>query len=234
MPTPLSRSPSARAKLFALIDDVLPQTQCTKCGYSGCAPYARAIAFDEAPINRCPPGGLDVLHKLAALTGSRLATLDPLCGPSKPIEVAVIDESQCIGCTLCIAACPVDAIVGAPRLLHAVIADHCSGCELCLPPCPMDCISMQSAKSPWTPERRARARARHDARGTRKVRIDGLIAAKHAARLSQAHEAGGEDVLRRRTTLMALRARARQRRAAAEKAQVAAQEAARASATEDD
>lgn len=123
------------------IDAVLPQTQCGQCGYPGCKPYATAIAEGEADINRCPPGGEEGIHKLADLLGMEFKPFGGETVP-KPKSVAVIDESTCIGCTLCIQACPVDAIAGAAKQLHTVIASECTGCELCVPPCPVDCISM--------------------------------------------------------------------------------------------
>ena len=126
----------------ARIDAALPQTQCGQCGYAGCRPYAEAIATGSAAINRCPPGGKRVIRRLAALTGQPVVALDPSCGEHKPPQIARIDEDRCIGCTLCIQACPVDAIVGAAKLMHTVITDHCTGCELCLPPCPVDCIDL--------------------------------------------------------------------------------------------
>jgi electron transport complex protein RnfB len=124
------------------IDAVLPQTQCGQCGYPGCRPYAEAIAADEADINQCPPGGEAGIRALADLLGREPKPLNPENGEEKPRTVAVIDEQACIGCTLCIQACPVDAIVGAAKLMHTVIADECTGCDLCLPPCPVDCIEM--------------------------------------------------------------------------------------------
>lgn len=125
------------------IDALLPQTQCGQCGYPGCRPYATAIADDEADINQCPPGGEDGVIALAELLGRDPLPLNPENGEAqeKPL-VAVIDESWCIGCTLCIQACPVDAILGANKRMHTVIADECTGCKLCLPPCPVDCIEM--------------------------------------------------------------------------------------------
>lgn len=129
------------APLAERIDAVLPQTQCRQCGFDGCRPYAEAITCGEA-INRCPPGGGRVIRRIARLTGRAEAPLDASCGAHKPPQRARIDEAACIGCTLCIQACPVDAIVGAPKLMHTVIATHCTGCELCLPPCPVDCIEL--------------------------------------------------------------------------------------------
>lgn len=123
------------------IDAVLPQTQCGQCGYPGCRPYATAIAEGVADINKCPPGGEEGIHKLADLLGMEFKPFGGETVP-KPKSIAVIDESTCIGCTLCIQACPVDAIVGAAKQLHTVIASECTGCELCVPPCPVDCILM--------------------------------------------------------------------------------------------
>lgn len=131
------------AALEDAIDAVLPQTQCALCGYRGCRPYAEAIAAGEAPINRCPPGGDEVIAELAALLGETALPLDTAHGQATPPVVARIDEAACIGCTLCIAACPVDAIVGARKLMHTVIAAECTGCALCLPPCPVDCIVLE-------------------------------------------------------------------------------------------
>ena len=122
------------------IDRLLPQTQCGQCNFPGCRPYARAIAAGEADINQCPPGGEAGVRALAALLGREPKPLDPAHGEAKAPVVALIIEPDCIGCTKCIQACPVDAIVGAPKQMHTVIADLCTGCELCLPPCPVDCI----------------------------------------------------------------------------------------------
>lgn len=124
------------------IDALLPQTQCGQCSYPGCRPYAEAIARGEADINQCPPGGEAGIRALAELLGREPKPLNPDNGVEKPRRVAVIDEAVCIGCTLCIQACPVDAIVGAAKLMHTVIESECTGCDLCLPPCPVDCIAM--------------------------------------------------------------------------------------------
>ncbi|MCP5244488.1 MAG: electron transport complex subunit RsxB [Burkholderiales bacterium] len=124
------------------IDAILPQTHCRQCGFSGCEPYAAAIAEGQADINQCPPGDADVIHKIAKLLGIEPKPLNTRHGLPKPRAVAVIDENRCIGCTFCIRACPVDAIVGAAKQMHTVITDECTGCELCVAPCPMDCISM--------------------------------------------------------------------------------------------
>lgn len=124
------------------INALLPQTQCGQCNYPGCRPYAEAIARGEADINQCPPGGETGIRALADLLGREPKPLNPEHGNQKPRRVAVIDETACIGCTLCIQACPVDAIVGAAKLMHTVIEAECTGCDLCLPPCPVDCIEM--------------------------------------------------------------------------------------------
>jgi electron transport complex protein RnfB len=124
------------------IDQLLPQTQCGQCGYPGCLPYATAIASGEADINHCPPGGIAGVQALARLTGRESKPLNPANGVEKPKAVALIREPECIGCTKCIQACPVDAIVGASKSMHVVIADLCTGCELCIPPCPVDCIDL--------------------------------------------------------------------------------------------
>jgi Na+-translocating ferredoxin:NAD+ oxidoreductase subunit B len=153
------------------IDALLPQTQCRQCGYPGCRPYAEAIAAGLADVNQCPPGGDEVARELAALLRVPFKRLDPAFGAHKPPAVAVIDEQDCIGCTLCIQACPVDAIVGAPRLMHTVIAAECTGCELCIPPCPVDCIRMSDTGQTLTRAEKqaiaARARRRFQARTVR-------------------------------------------------------------------
>ncbi len=153
--------------LVTRIDALLPQTQCTRCGFDGCRPYATAIAAGEADIDRCPPGGDAGVVKLATMLGRAAKSLDPAYGPFMPPRVAVIDEATCIGCTKCIQACPVDAIVGASRLMHTVIAPWCTGCELCIPPCPVDCIAMDATAE--LPDANL-SRARHDARDARLVR----------------------------------------------------------------
>ena len=132
------------ASLVDRIDALLPQTQCTKCGYPACRPYAEAIARGDVEINQCPPGGEGGIAKLAALLGREVLPLNPANGFERERAAALIDESRCIGCTLCIQACPVDAIVGAPKLMHTVLLQHCTGCELCIPPCPVDCSELVS------------------------------------------------------------------------------------------
>ena len=134
------------------INAVLPQTQCTRCGYPDCAAYADAIALQGAPINQCPPGGAEGIARLSAITGQPSLPLNPVNGVEGPRAVAVIDEAWCIGCTLCLDACPTDAIFGSNKLMHTVIEPHCTGCELCIPVCPVDCISLENvtgAQSGW-------------------------------------------------------------------------------------
>ena len=158
------------------IDALLPQTQCTQCGYAGCLPYAEAIAAGAAAINQCPPGGDAAIHALSALTGLPYAPLNPANGVHKPRVLAVIDEAACIGCTICIQKCPVDAIAGAAKLMHTVIADECTGCELCVAPCPVDCIAlvpMPASHAALAREQAAaeNARRRHRARLARLQRL---------------------------------------------------------------
>lgn len=136
--------PPADDAIIDRIDRLLPQTQCGACGYNGCRPYARAMATGHADINQCPPGGDRVINQLADLLGRERKPLNPAYGEHRPPRVAVIDESICIGCVKCINACPVDAIVGAPKQMHTVMEAECTGCELCIEPCPVDCISMES------------------------------------------------------------------------------------------
>jgi electron transport complex protein RnfB len=186
----------------AAIDALLPQTQCTRCGYRDCRAYAEAIAGEAAPIDRCPPGGDATIAALARLTGRPLVPLDPACGTHAPLAVARIDEAACIGCTLCIAACPVDAILGAPKRMHDVVPSLCSGCELCLPACPVDCIVLAPAERDWTPADARAARARHEARRARLARAE-RIARRPAADAGRA---------RREASVAAALARARARR----------------------
>lgn len=152
----------------AAIDALLPQTQCGRCGYAGCRPYAAALAAGSTLLNRCPPGGAATIAALATLLGRAPLPLDPACGVEAPAQVAMIDESLCIGCAKCLPACPVDAIVGAPKHMHTVIATECTGCGLCLAPCPVDCIVMVDPVVPLASA--AQARARYDARNARRAR----------------------------------------------------------------
>lgn len=151
------------------IDALLPQTQCTRCGFQGCRPYAEAIATGKADINQCPPGGSGGIVKLADLLKTLPKPLNPANGIEKPLQAAVIDEALCIGCTLCIQACPVDAIVGAAKQMHTVLSSWCTGCELCIAPCPVDCIAMLpvTPARAWTDKDAAPARRRYYARNQR-------------------------------------------------------------------
>lgn len=170
--------------LVRKIDALLPQTQCTQCGYGGCLPYARAIAAGKADINQCPPGGDAGVRKLAALLQRDAKPLNPANGMERRRAVAHIDEAHCIGCTLCIQACPVDAIVGAAKRMHTVIAELCTGCDLCVPPCPVDCIDMlplPEAAAPWTRAMADSARARFEFRNLRLARDE----AERARRLTR-------------------------------------------------
>ncbi|HNP36155.1 MAG TPA: electron transport complex subunit RsxB [Woeseiaceae bacterium] len=134
------RLPPGAGSLAEEVNKLLPQTQCAQCGYPGCRPYAQAIAENQAPINLCPPGGEETVRRLADLLGREAVALAEPAAPGR--RVALIDESLCIGCTHCRAACPVDAIVGAQHKMHTVVSSECTGCELCIAPCPVDCISL--------------------------------------------------------------------------------------------
>ena len=147
---------------------VLPQTQCTRCGYPDCEAYANAIESQEAGINQCPPGGEEGIQRLSALTGLTALPLNPENGSEGPRHIAWIDEQWCIGCTLCISACPTDAILGASKQMHTVIEDACTGCELCLPVCPVDCIHLENVTlgntgwSAWTQDQADQAKKRYE------------------------------------------------------------------------
>jgi H+/Na+-translocating ferredoxin:NAD+ oxidoreductase subunit B len=186
------------------IDAVLPQTQCTRCGYADCRAYADAIAAGAAGIDRCAPGGDATIAALSRLTARPVTPLDPAYGVHAPPAVARIDEAMCIGCTLCIAACPVDAIIGAPRRMHAVMTSLCSGCELCVAPCPVDCIDMRPAQREWSDADADAARARHVARAERLQRAERI--GERNARIA--------DRARRQASVAAALARARERRQA--------------------
>jgi len=183
---------STEPTLADRIEDVLPQTQCTKCGYDGCRPYAEAIAAGAADINQCPPGGAEGIERLSSVTGRKVIPLNPVNGLERPRAVAYIDEALCIGCTLCIQACPVDAIIGAGKLMHTVAPSLCTGCDLCVAPCPVDCIVMypvteSTGWAAWSQAEADAARERHDFRALRlkrdKDENDARLAAKAAAKL---------------------------------------------------
>ncbi|HEX7912024.1 MAG TPA: electron transport complex subunit RsxB [Paraburkholderia sp.] len=177
------------------IEDLLPQTQCTKCGYPACRPYAEAVASGEANYNQCPPGGAEGVARLAALLGKPVIPINSANGVERPRPVAVIDEQVCIGCTLCMQACPVDAIVGAPKQMHTVIAERCTGCDLCVPPCPVDCIAMPPVTGEatgwdaWSQALADAARARHDRHEARLKREREAAEARAAARRAGVHPA---------------------------------------------
>ena len=186
--------PTPTPTLADQIEDLLPQTQCTKCGYPACRPYAEAIAAGEAEINQCPPGGLEGVRRLSALTGRPVIPINPVNGVERPRPVAFIDEALCIGCTLCIQACPVDAILGAAKQMHTILPSLCTGCDLCVAPCPVDCITMipipgmeATGWAAWSQQAADAARERHDFRAARLRREreenDARLAAKAVAKL---------------------------------------------------
>lgn len=187
-------STSTPISLTDQIEDLLPQTQCTKCGYSGCRPYAEAITAGTASYNQCPPGGEEGIIRLASLLSKPVIPLNPENGIARPRPVAIIDESRCIGCTLCIQACPVDAIVGAPKVMHTIVPELCTGCDLCVAPCPVDCIDMfavttgRTGWAAWSQKEADAARERHVFRRERLLREqrenDARLAAKAAAKAS--------------------------------------------------
>jgi Na+-translocating ferredoxin:NAD+ oxidoreductase subunit B len=223
---PLSLNAPAGASLADRLDALLPQTQCTRCGYPDCRRYAEAIAGGEAAINRCPPGGAEGIARLAAATGQPLLPPDPDCGAEGPRLLAVIDEAWCIGCTLCIKACPVDCILGASKAMHTVIDVQCTGCELCVPACPVDCISLlpvtaeRTGWQAWSPAQAEEARARYRATQQRRARAqrehDDRLAAKASAKLADlpAHSRHTDPATldRKRAVIEAALARARARR----------------------
>lgn len=192
------------------LDAVLPQTQCRRCGYDSCRPYAEAMAAGAADIDRCPPGGDAVVTALSGLTGRAVKPVNPECGQPGPLLVAVIDETRCIGCTLCIQACPVDAILGAQKRMHTILPSLCSGCELCIAPCPVDCIDLKPDRREWTSDDAAAARKRYDDRAARLARNERVSARQPTVIDTSAH-----DRTQRQSVIAAALVRARARRAAA-------------------
>ena len=166
---------------------VLPQTQCTRCGYPDCAAYAQAIAEGSAPINQCPPGGSQGIERLAEVTGQTVIPLNPANGVESPRTIAIIDETWCIGCTLCIKACPADAIIGTNKRMHTVIEPYCTGCELCIPVCPVDCIALVNVTgaatgwAAWSEKLAAQARDRYEFSSYRRNKYEG----ENAIRLAE-------------------------------------------------
>lgn len=206
------------------IEDALPQTQCTKCGFDGCRPYAEAIAAGSAGINQCPPGGAEGIARLSAITGYPVIPLNPVNGLERPRAVAYIDEALCIGCTLCIQACPVDAIIGAAKQMHTVAPSLCTGCDLCVAPCPVDCIVLYPVTETtgwqaWAQTDADAARERHDFRAMRLVRErqenDARLAAKAAEKMKvveaidPATDADAAEKERKRAIIAAAMERAR-------------------------
>jgi electron transport complex protein RnfB len=207
----------------ARLHAALPQTQCTRCGYPDCAGYAQAIASGEAEINQCPPGGAEGILRLAQLTGRKPVALNPDIGIEAPRTLAVIDENWCIGCTLCLDACPTDAILGGNKRMHTVIEPYCTGCELCVPVCPVDCISLEnvtgerSGWNAWSAAQAAEALARYESRQARKVREaveqderrEQKAREKLADLPAQTLGADGAELARKKSVIEAVLARAR-------------------------
>ena len=225
--TPPAAAPPKAPTLAERLLAALPQTQCTRCGYPDCRGYAQAMADGSADINRCPPGGAEGIVRLAAITGRPVLPLDPERGSEGPRALAVIDEAWCIGCTLCIKACPVDCIVGASKFMHTVIDPLCTGCELCVPVCPVDCIEMvpvtgtHTGWQAWSTAQADEARARyafHQWRIERDQREgDERLAARAEAKLavlaSQGTNADPAALAAKQAVIEAARQRARARQA---------------------
>lgn len=208
------------------IADVLPQTQCTRCGYDDCDAYARAVAAGEAGINQCPPGGAEGIRRLAEVTGLPVAALNPVNGVEAPRTVAWIDENWCIGCTLCITACPTDAIIGSNKRMHTVIERWCTGCELCIPVCPVDCIVLETASGTrtgwdaWSATQAETARNRYEFHSEKARKNAGYLLERHIKEAetkladlpAHSHHTDPQVLDRKRQVIEAALARARERK----------------------
>ena len=225
-PAPAAAPAAPAASLADAIDLALPQTQCTRCGYPDCRHYAEAIAAGDAGINQCPPGGAEGIRRLATITARPVIALNPANGSEGPRAVAVIDEAWCIGCTLCIKACPVDCIAGASKRMHTVVEAQCTGCELCVPACPVDCIAMlpvSGEHTGWDAWSASQAQAARERYAFHRLRVgrerrenDERLAAKAQAKLddlaSHSRLTDPEALERKRAVIEAALARARARR----------------------
>ena len=226
----MNRTAPDTQALFLLLNDALPQTQCTRCGFPDCAAYARAMAEGQAAINQCPPGGQAGIERLAALTGQPVQPLNPEHGTEGPRHMAIIDEAWCIGCTLCIKACPTDAILGANKLMHTVIEPWCTGCELCIPVCPVDCISLENVTdvrtgwAAWSEQEARTSRARYESRQKRQVQEEAvqqarlITEAEHTLADLPAHTKGADkapEIDRKRAIIEAALAKAKARQTGA-------------------
>ena len=230
LPTPGQPGLPTQDTLADRIDAALPQTQCTRCGYPDCRAYAQAVAAGTAEINRCPPGGDEGIQRLAQITGQPVTALDTRRGLEAPRLLAVIDEAWCIGCTLCIKACPVDCIIGAPKRMHTVIDADCTGCELCVPACPVDCIALlpvtgsQTGWAAWSAAQADQARLQYQQRQQRALRLQrddqARLAAKAEAKLadrpSPTRHTDPAVIDKKRAVIEAALARARAAKVAAE------------------
>ena len=224
-PVPEQAAPDDADDLVQRLLNALPQTQCTRCGYPDCAAYAHAIAAGETAINQCPPGGAEGVVRLAAISGQAVTALNPEHGLEAPRSVAFVDEAWCIGCTLCIDACPTDAIFGTHKQMHTVIEAYCTGCELCLPVCPVDCIHLENASgsatgwAAWSPAQADLARRRYTAAQTRRADTTSALQVRKAAEAQDklanlaAHSriTDPDELARKKAFIEAAMARARQR-----------------------
>ena len=216
-----------RNDLFDRLLAALPQTQCTKCSYPDCSAYAKAMAAGDAPHNQCPPGGQEGVARLAKILNKQTLELNPENGQERPRSVALIESKACIGCTLCIQACPVDAIVGASKQMHVILKDWCTGCDLCIPPCPVDCITMipvtgdKTGWDAWTDEEAKLAKERYESRqkrlereeldNTRRLAIKAQNKAKALDLESASNDAEKREIERKRAIIAAAMARAKEK-----------------------